>query len=134
MPGRLGLDKDTWNRKHYNFGERNLFRLDLNESREGFYRTGRGRTFYIDGLKIEKAQEPTVESGARNLEAESIRSGVESTGGHKKLKTVSSHFQTCSRSEYDGVHLATVRKTTRQYQYTMQSEIKSFSAGNAWGC
>ena len=66
MPGRLGLDKDTWNRKHYNFGERNLFRLDLNESREGFYRTGRGRTFYIDGLKIEKAQEPTVESGARN--------------------------------------------------------------------
>ena len=43
--------------------------------------------FQVDGRKTEKAREPTV-GGARNLEAESIRSGAESTGGRVKLKTV----------------------------------------------
>ena len=51
----------------YNFGKRKVFRLDLNESREGFCRRGRGRSFHIDGPKTENEQEPTV--GARNLEA-----------------------------------------------------------------
>ena len=33
----------------YNFGKENVFRLDLNESREGFCRKGRGRSFHVDG-------------------------------------------------------------------------------------
>ena len=64
----------------------------LNESREGFCRRGRGRLAHVDGLgpKTEKAREPTVagESGARNLEADSIRSRAESPGGCVKLKRV----------------------------------------------
>ena len=46
----------------YNFGKRKIFRLDLNESREGFCWTGRGRSFHVDGLKTEKAREPIGES------------------------------------------------------------------------
>ena len=34
----------------------------MNESREGFCRRGRGRSFVVDGLKTEKARERTVES------------------------------------------------------------------------
>ena len=40
----------------------NVYRLDLSESKEGFCQRGRGRSFHVDGLKTEKAQEPTVES------------------------------------------------------------------------
>ena len=40
----------------------NVLILDLNESREGFCQTGRGRSFHVDGLKTEKAWKPTVES------------------------------------------------------------------------
>ena len=71
----------------YSFWKRNDFRLHLNESREGFCRRGRGRSFYVEGPKTEKAREPTAESGARNLRAESIRSRAESTGGCVKLRT-----------------------------------------------
>ena len=46
----------------YSVGKRNVFRLDLNESREGFCRRGRGRSFHADGPKTKKAWEPTVES------------------------------------------------------------------------
>ena len=61
------------------FGEK-VFRLDLNESRECFCRRGRGRSSDMlmptktAGAEQTKAREPTVE----NLEAESIRSGMES--------------------------------------------------------
>ena len=55
------------NRKHDNFGKRNVFRLDLNESREGFCRRGRGRSFLVDGVKQKKAREPTVESLVRGI-------------------------------------------------------------------
>ena len=48
--------------KVYNFGKRNVLGLDLNESREGFCRRGRGRSFHIDGPKTEKAREPKGES------------------------------------------------------------------------
>ena len=41
----------------------------MNESREGFCRGGRGRSFHVDGPKTEKAWEPTL-SRARYLEAE----------------------------------------------------------------
>ena len=43
----------------------NVFRSDLNESREGFFRRGRGRTFRVEGPKTEKAREPKVESLVR---------------------------------------------------------------------
>ena len=33
----------------YSFGERNAFRLHLNEFREDFCRRGRGRSFHVDG-------------------------------------------------------------------------------------
>ena len=59
------MDKDARNRKIwkvYNFGKINVFRLDLNVSRESFCWRGRGRSFHVDGPKTEKAQEPTVES------------------------------------------------------------------------
>ena len=52
---RLEMDEDsstdqkTW--QVYNFVKRNIFRLHLNESREGFCRRGRGRSFHVDGLK-----------------------------------------------------------------------------------
>ena len=36
--------------------KRNIFRLHLNESREGFCRRGRGRSFHVDGPKTEKAR------------------------------------------------------------------------------
>ena len=70
------------------FWEKKCFRLDLNESREGFCRRGRGRSFHVDGPKTEGAGTHSGESVASNLEAESIRSGAESTGGRVKLKTI----------------------------------------------
>ena len=86
MDEDISTEQKTW--QVYNLGKINVFRLDLNESREGFCRRGRGKSFHVDGLKTGKAREPTMESGVRNLEAESIRNGVESTGGCVKLKTV----------------------------------------------
>ena len=100
MPGRLGMDKDARNRKIWqvcNFGKRNVFRLDLNESR-GFCWKGRGRSFHADGPKTEKVQ--NQQSGARNLEAESIRSGAESMGGHVKLKTVTEIRRSSARDTF----------------------------------
>ena len=65
------------------FWEKNVFRLDLNESREGFYQRGRGRSFHADGPKTEKAREPPVECLVRGIwrlrisEAEQrVREGV----------------------------------------------------------
>ena len=93
MPGRLGMDKDisteqkTW--QVYNFGKRNVFRLDLNECRGSFCRRGRGRSSCVDGLKTEKAQEPAVESLVQGIwrlrlsEAEQ-RVQEESTGEYRK--------------------------------------------------
>ena len=61
----------------------------MNESRDGFCQRGRGRSFHVDGPKTVKAREPTVESLVRGmLEAESMSSRAESTGGCVKLKTV----------------------------------------------
>ena len=39
----------------------------MNESREGFCRRGRGRSFHVDGRKKEKAREPTVERLVRGI-------------------------------------------------------------------
>ena len=48
------------------FGKKNVFRLEMKESREDFFwrGRGRGRTFHIEGLKTEKAREPNVERGS----------------------------------------------------------------------
>ena len=60
------MDEDSnteWKTGHVeNFGEKHVFRLHFNESREDFCRRGRGRSFHVDGPKTEKAREPTVES------------------------------------------------------------------------
>ena len=42
----------------HNVRKRNVFGLDLNEAREGFYRRGRGRSFHADGPETQKAREP----------------------------------------------------------------------------
>ena len=81
------MERKTW--QVYNFGKRNVFRLDFNESREGFCQKGRGRSFHVDGLKTEKAWGTNSgESGVKNLEAESIGSRAESAGRCVKLKIV----------------------------------------------
>ena len=49
----------TW--QVYLFGKRNVLVFELKESREGFRRNGRARSFHVEGPKTEKAQEPTVE-------------------------------------------------------------------------
>ena len=41
-----------------------------------------------------------MESGTRNLEAESIRSGAESTGGRVKLKTVTEIRRSSARDTF----------------------------------
>ena len=49
-------EQKTW--QVYSFGMIFIFiffRLHLNESREGFCRSGRGRSFHVDGAKTEKA-------------------------------------------------------------------------------
>ena len=46
------------NKKHGRFtvfGKRTVFKLHLNESREGFCGRGGGRSFHAEGSKIEKA-------------------------------------------------------------------------------
>ena len=48
---------------------------------------GKGHSMLMD-QKQKRRGTNSEESGARNLEAESIRSGAESTGGRVKLKTV----------------------------------------------
>ena len=65
MDKDISTEQKTW--QVYSFGKRNVFRLDLNESREGFCWRGRGRSFHADGPKTEKAREPTVESPVRGI-------------------------------------------------------------------
>ena len=86
----------------HNFGKRNVFRLDLNESREGFCRRGRGRSFHVDGPKTEKAREPTVESlvrGIWRLRVSEAERRVE-TRGCVKLKTVTEVRRSSARDTF----------------------------------
>ena len=88
MPGRLEMDEDIsmeqkiW--QVYNFGKRNVLRLDLNEPREGFCQRERGKSFHVDGLKIEKVQGSVVQ-GIWRLRVSEVE---QSTGGCVKLETV----------------------------------------------
>jgi len=52
----------------YCFGKRNVFRLDLKESREGFCQRGGGRSFHVEGPKTEKV---AGTNSTRNLEKSS---------------------------------------------------------------
>ena len=75
--------------KVYSLGKGSVWRLDLNGSREGFCGRGRGKVIPCRWTEDRKgARTNSGESDARNLEAESIRSRAESTGGCVKLKTV----------------------------------------------
>ena len=76
-------EQKTW--QVYNFRKRNVFRLRLNESREGFRRR-KGWSVHVDGPKTEKAPEPAMESesDARSLEAERIISRSEITEWNRK--------------------------------------------------
>ena len=53
MPRRPGMDEDISMEQEtcqvYSFGKRNVSRLGLNESREGFCWRGRGRSFHVEG-------------------------------------------------------------------------------------
>ena len=59
MDKDISTEQKIW--QVYNFADFFFFRLDLNESREGFCRRGRGRAFHVDGPKTEKAREPAAE-------------------------------------------------------------------------
>ena len=60
MDENSSTEQKTW--QVYSLREINIFRLLLKESREGFCRRGRGRSFHVDGPKTEKAREPAVKS------------------------------------------------------------------------
>ena len=62
--------------------------ISLSPERVSVGEEGEGHSMLMD-----RKQKRGGESGARNLEAESIRSGAESTGGRVKLKTVDSIFK-----------------------------------------
>ena len=58
MDEGISTEQKAW--QVYSFGERNVFRLDWNESRNDFFRRGRGRSLHVDGPKTEKARDPTI--------------------------------------------------------------------------
>ena len=79
------------NRKHGGpyFGERKCFDVTLERVQKGFLSERKGKVILCKWTENRKgAGTNSGESGARNLEAESIRSRAESTGGCVKLKTV----------------------------------------------
>ena len=81
------MEQKTW--QVYSFGKRNVLRLHLNESREGFLSERKGKAVPCRWTENRKsAGTNSGETCARNLVAESIRSRAESTGGCAKLKTV----------------------------------------------
>ena len=100
MDGNSSTEQKTW--QVYSFGKRNVFSLHLNESRAGFCRRGRGRSFHVEGPKTERrgGNQQWRESGARNMEAEGIRSRAESTGGRVKFKTVTEIRRSSARDAF----------------------------------
>ena len=74
MDEESSTERKPW--QVYSFAKINLFRLRVNESREGFCRRGRGRSFHVDGPKTEKAREPTVGSLVRGIKDQSDLGGI----------------------------------------------------------
>ena len=70
--------------------------LHLNESREGFRRRGRERSY----IPCRWTEDGSGETGARNLEAGSVRSREVSTGGCVKLKTVTGIRRSSARETF----------------------------------
>ena len=82
------------------FGEKNnVLRLDLKECREGFFRR-RGRSFHADWMKMEKAQEPTVESLVLGIWRLRVSEAEQSDGGCVKLKAASHRGKTWQCTRY----------------------------------
>ena len=97
-------EQKTW--QVYSFGKINVFRLHLSVSGKSFCRRGSGRPFPKPqgrGPKTEMARERTVESRARNLEAESIRNRTDSMGRCVKLKTVTEIRRSSARERMSEV-------------------------------
>ena len=88
------------------FWEKKSSRLDLNESREGFCRRGRGRSFLVDGVKQKKAREPTVESLVRGIWR--LRVSEAERRAREKLKTVTDIIWSSARNTLvaDSIYLA----------------------------
>ena len=70
------------------------------------------RSFDVDEPKTKGAGTSSGESGARTLEAESIRSGAESTGGRVKLKTVTEIRRSSARDAFIAESVYLVLKDT----------------------
>ena len=83
-----------------------MFLSHLNESREGFCRRGRGRSFHVDGSETEKVREPIVENLVLGI-CMDIRSRAETTGGCVKLKTITAIRWSSARDTFiaEGVYL-----------------------------
>ena len=77
---------------------------------------------------------PSGESGARNLEAESIRSRTESTGGCVKLKTVTEIRRSTARDTFraDSVDLVlnSLWNWEPEQRLKQRSDMASFTALN----
>ena len=74
MDGDSSTEQKTW--QVYSLGKRNIFRLHLNESRDGFCQR-KGKVIPCRGAENRKgAGINSGESGARTLEAESISISV----------------------------------------------------------
>ena len=78
---------------------------------------GEGHSMEMDRKQKRRGNQPTKdrESGARNLEAESIRSRADSTGGCVKLKTVTDIRRSSAR---DTFFQALDKKTTAKQTKT----------------
>ena len=71
------------------FWEKKCFYITLERVQRGFLSERKGKVMPCRWTKNEKgAGTSSGESGAQNLEAESIRSRAGSTGGRVKLKTI----------------------------------------------
>ena len=79
MDEDINKEQKTW--QGYNFGKRSVFRLDLKVQR-GFLSDRKGKVIPCRRTENKKGTVTNRgESGARNLEAESVRCREESTGG-----------------------------------------------------
>ena len=84
----------------------------MNESREGFCRRGRGRSFRVDGPKTEKVREPTVEESG-------------GTSPRNKIKeTADTHFRPAVTATFSTIESHKQSPTKRRNQNKIK---KTFS-------
>ena len=64
----MSLEQKTWQvYSDYCFGKRDVFKSDLNESRECLFHRRRRRSLQVEGLEREKVQAPTAENLIRGI-------------------------------------------------------------------